>query len=195
MRPTDNSNNTTTPEPPYTWLDALFMLVQSPEPKTMKRILADKAMPAQRAYLWVLISGIFLGIALAGVHRPSELINALLIGSPLLSVDTSSYQPDFVTIVLVGVSIGSMYSVVGFIIQTWLLQRMSGYFAPKRAYRDIVVLRGVYYPVILVMRALIIAILSYNSLAANILILGTFLLDFSLTTLVLVQRSTSQGKV
>jgi len=45
------------------------------------------------------------------------------------------------------------------------------------------------------MRALIIAILSYNSLAANILILGTFLLDFSLTTLVLVQRSTSQGKV
>ncbi|MEM9955836.1 MAG: hypothetical protein AAF846_29825 [Chloroflexota bacterium] len=180
--PTTNQQH---PDPPYSWLDAVIMLANAPTLATLQRILDDDTMTAQRAYLWVAIAGAIFGIALAIYYPPTILPSALWVGVPAFAVEISNYQPPVWAIVLIGILVGSINSVIGYMGQTWLLQRVGMMMGADNSYETIAILRGIIYPILLGVRALILIIVGYNTVPANILLFVTIMLDFLATAFIL----------
>lgn len=169
----------------YTWLSASLLFIQTPSIDTLKKILKEGQFTAQKAYLWVFFGSILLGVALASDNPANVLILSMLMGLPIAEIDLASYQPTMLSIALMGITTGGIYGLIGFIIQTWTLQRIAQYFGTDGTFRDMFILRGLYVPILMTARALIISILGISSPVANTLIFTTLFLDMLLSTMAL----------
>ena len=178
----DESNSQSKPPRSYTWFNAVLLLFKSPGGAAFTVILKDRAWTPQRAYFHVLVGGIFLGVALASTFSPGEMINAMLFALPG-STGEMSTPPDVLTIALSGSLLGAMYGVIGFIIQTFIFHRLGKLLGLKVSYRDLAILRAIFYPLIMTARALIIAIPAIPSVAANVLLIATLGIDVVLSAI------------
>ncbi|GAB5493205.1 MAG: hypothetical protein Phog2KO_34200 [Phototrophicaceae bacterium] len=169
----------------YTWVSASLLFIQTPSIDTLKKILKEGQFTAQKAYLWVFFGSILLGVALASDNPANVLILSMLMGLPIAEIDLASYQPTMLSIALMGIITGGIYGLIGFIIQTWTLQRIAQYFGTDGTFRDMFILRGLYVPILMTARALIISILGISSPVANTLIFTTLFLDMLLSTMAL----------
>lgn len=180
----------------YTWAESIVLFAKTPHIDTFKLILKQGKLTPQRAYLWVFFGSALLGVALASDNPVNILLVSMLIGLPIGEVNLASYQPDMLTIALSGITMGGMYGLIGFIMQTWTLQRIAQYFGANGAYRNMFILRGIYFPVLMTARALIIAMLGITSPVTNVLIFISLFLDMLLSSMALTasNETLSWGK-
>ncbi len=179
------TNTPTQSQARYTWAESILLFTKTPNIETLKLILEKGKLTPQRAYLWVFFGCALLGVALASDNPVNILLVSMIIGLPIGEVNLASYQPDLLTIALSGITMGGIYGLIGFIMQTWTLQRIAQYFGANGAYRHMFILRGIYFPVLVTARALIIAILGIASPVANVLIFITLFLDMLLSSMAL----------
>lgn len=181
MRQYDQPDNSQpSPQQAYTWFDAVILLLKSPDIATFSLILKDCNMSPQRAYFQVLLGGILPGVALAAAYSPLQVRNAMLIGLPG-TVEASGIPADLPVMALSGTMLGAVFGLIGFIMMTVLFHQIGKFMNLKVPYRDLAVLRGIFYPVILTIRAIMIAIPGLEPLTLNILLIATLVLDVGLS--------------
>lgn len=170
---------------PYTWAEACLLFAKTPNIDTLRLILKQGNLTPQKVYLWVFMGSALLGVALASDNPINLLLISMLIGMPIGEVNLVAYAPDMLTIALAGITMGSIYGLIGFIMQTWGLQRIAQNFGANGTFRNLFILRGIYFPILMTMRGLIVAILGISSPVSNVLIFITLFLDMLLSSMAL----------
>jgi hypothetical protein len=147
----------------YQWHEVFYAILMQPKLETFQRLLQDPQAKAQRAYLWMLLPSMMWGMA------------AFVAG-----------DLEFVTIVLLGISIGWIIRLIYFIVIGWIMQRIAVFFGGnKTAYGDFHSARGMYMPVLVVASALVSLLIDPESGAVVFILSALLMIESILTAIAL----------
>jgi hypothetical protein len=147
----------------YQWHEVFYAVMAQPKLETFQRLLQDPQAKAQRAYLWMLLPSMMWGMA------------AFVAG-----------DLEFITIVLLGISIGWIIRLIYFIAIGWIMQRIAVFFGGnKAAYGAFHSARGMYMPVLVIAYALVSLLIDPESGAVVFILSALLMIESILTAIAL----------
>lgn len=145
------------------WWLLVKAFISQPTAETIQTISSLPDAKPQRAYLWVYCSMLFYGFA-----------NSLSLGNNIL------------TSLLLGFSLIAVLGLVNFIIQNWLFQRVAMLYGGRDdAYANFHFVRGIFFPIITIMLALVVLMGIFAPNIAQMIGIWLMVADMWLTALVM----------
>ncbi len=132
-------------QPVYAWHQVWLAVLSIPGTDTFTRILADPAASAQRGYRWIFITG-------------SVLMTISMIFNPLTQVA-------LLPALLIGSLLGGAFSLVGFIMTNWIIQRIAVQVGGTGTYGNFHYARAAFVAPLNLLNAVLMPFVLYGSVA------------------------------